>query len=58
MSTIDLSGDLSGDLAERPIPQLSRQGLEARALKSGVLTGLTWLAAVLAAVPLPLLPLN
>ena len=48
MSTIDLSADT----AERPLPQLSRQGLEARALKSGVLTGLTWLAAVLAAVPL------
>lgn len=48
MSTIDLTGDLDG----RPIPQLSRQGLEARALKSGLLTGLTWLAAVLAAVPL------
>ncbi len=36
----------------RPMPQLARQGFEARALKSGLLTGLTWLAALLAAVPL------
>lgn len=36
----------------RPTPQLTRQGLEIRALKSGLLTGLTWLAAGLAAVPL------
>ncbi|MBK5966981.1 phosphate ABC transporter, permease protein PstA [Thiocystis minor] len=38
--------------AVRPTPQLSRQGFEIRALQSTVLTGLTWLAAVLAAVPL------
>jgi phosphate transport system permease protein len=42
----------SADGQERPIPQLGRKGLEARALKSGILTGLTWLAAVFAAVPL------
>jgi phosphate transport system permease protein len=36
----------------RPIPQLSRQAFEPRALKSGFLTGLTWVAAALAAVPL------
>ncbi len=36
----------------RPIPQLARSGFEIRALKSTVLTGLTWLAAALAAVPL------
>jgi phosphate transport system permease protein len=36
----------------RPTPQLGRQPLEIRALKSGILTGLTWLGAVIAAVPL------
>jgi phosphate transport system permease protein len=36
----------------RPMPQLGRQAFEARALKSGLLTGLTWLAALIAAVPL------
>lgn len=36
----------------RPIPRLARSGFEIRALKSTVLTGLTWLVAVLAAVPL------
>jgi phosphate transport system permease protein len=49
MSDIDLT--LAAD-AMRPVPQLGRKGFEARALKSGVLTGLTWLAALLAAVPL------
>ena len=44
--------DLSLNERERPVPQLSRAGFEPRALKSGLLTGLTWLAAVLAAVPL------
>ena len=33
-------------------PVLVRQGLEPRALKSGLLTVLTWIAALLAAVPL------
>jgi phosphate transport system permease protein len=36
----------------RPTPQLGRQAFEARALKSGFLTGFTWLLALLAAVPL------
>jgi len=34
------------------VPRLERQRWEARALKSGILTGLTWLAAILASVPL------
>ena len=40
--------------SERPrvLPELGRRSLEPRALKSGLLTGLTWGAAVLAAVPL------
>jgi phosphate transport system permease protein len=49
MSAIDLTMPPE---AARPTPQLTRQGFEIRALQSGVLTGLTWLAAVLAAVPL------
>jgi phosphate transport system permease protein len=49
MSDIDLTVPIE---AARPTPQLARQGFEMRALKSGVLTGLTWVAAVLAAVPL------
>jgi phosphate transport system permease protein len=43
---------LSMGEAARPLPQLGRKGLEIRALKSGLLTGLTWTAAVLAAAPL------
>lgn len=38
--------------AVRAIPRLERQTFEARALKSGLLTTLTWAAAVIAAVPL------
>ena len=49
MSDIDLTMPIE---AARPTPQLARQGFEIRALKSGVLTGLTWVTAVLAAVPL------
>ena len=49
MSAIDLTPSADED---RPVPQLGRKGFEARALKSGVLTGVTWIAAVLAAVPL------
>jgi phosphate transport system permease protein len=49
MSDIDLT--LTADEA-RPVPQLGRQAFEARALKSGLLTGLTWVGAGLAAVPL------
>ncbi|MBK1724107.1 phosphate ABC transporter permease PstA [Thiocystis violacea] len=48
-STIDLTARPE---EIRPRPNLDRQTLEPRALKSGFLTGLTWLAAVLAAVPL------
>lgn len=36
----------------RSLPSLQRAPLEIRALKSGILTGLTWVAAVLAAIPL------
>lgn len=36
----------------RPQPQLARSGLEWRALKSATLTGLTWFAALVAAIPL------
>ena len=49
MSDFDLTKAVE---TARPMPQLARQGFEARALKSGLLTGLTWLAALLAAVPL------
>ena len=35
-----------------PKPSLHRAPLELRALKSGILTGLTWIAALLASVPL------
>jgi phosphate transport system permease protein len=49
MSDIDLTLPID---AARPTPQLTREGLEIRALKSGILTVLTWVAAVLAAVPL------
>ncbi|MGQ7847563.1 phosphate ABC transporter permease PstA [Granulosicoccus sp. 3-233] len=38
--------------AARAIPRLERQAFESRALKSGLLTTLTWAAALLAAVPL------
>jgi len=36
----------------RPTPYLGRQAFELRALKSGLLTGLTWVAAVVASIPL------
>ena len=49
MSDIDLT--LAAE-SPRPIPQLGRQAFEPRALKSGLLTSLTWLAAILASVPL------
>ena len=38
--------------AARAIPRLERQTFESRAFKSGLLTTLTWAAALLAAVPL------
>jgi phosphate transport system permease protein len=44
--------DLTMAAAARPVPQLGRRVFEPRALKSGFLTALTWVAATLAAVPL------
>lgn len=44
--------DVTTGAAARPVPQLGRKVLEVRALKSGFLTALTWIAAVLASVPL------
>lgn len=44
--------DMTTGTAARPVPQLGRKVLEVRALKSGFLTALTWIAAVLASVPL------
>lgn len=38
--------------AERAIPRLERQTFESRAMKSGLLTTLTWAAALVAAIPL------
>ena len=43
MNDIDLTIDQE---EARPTPQLGRQTFEIRALKSGILTGLTWFAAV------------
>jgi phosphate transport system permease protein len=48
MSDIDLTS--SAQTAE--LPSLNRQIFERRALKSGTLTFLTWIAAILASVPL------
>jgi len=44
--------DVTTGVAARPVPQLGRKVLEVRALKSGFLTALTWIAALLASVPL------
>lgn len=44
--------DLTSDNDEFELPKLERQVFEPRAMKSGLLTGLTWLAAILASVPL------
>jgi phosphate transport system permease protein len=49
MSNVDLS--TSRESAVK-LPQLERQMFEIRALKSGVLTALTWLFAILASIPL------
>ncbi len=49
MSDFDLA---SGAQATPSRPQLNRKAFEPRALKSGLLTALTWIAAVLASVPL------
>jgi len=40
------------EMTPAPKPNLHRAPLELRALKSGILTGLTWIAALLASVPL------
>jgi phosphate transport system permease protein len=40
------------EITPAPKPSLHRAPLEIRALKSGILTGLTWIAALLASVPL------
>ena len=40
------------EITPSPKPSLHRAPLEIRALKSGILTGLTWIAALLASVPL------
>lgn len=42
----------ASEAVARAIPRLEKQTFESRALKSGVLTSLTWLAALVAAVPL------
>ncbi|MDG4550051.1 MAG: phosphate ABC transporter permease PstA [Candidatus Contendobacter sp.] len=55
MSATDLAVESAiRDLETTPAPKpsLHRAPLELRALKSGVLTGLTWIAALLASVPL------
>lgn len=44
--------DAAKAAVERAIPRLERQTFESRALKSGLLTTVTWAAALLAAVPL------
>ena len=44
--------DLSASAPAVPRPRLDRQPLELRALKSGLLTGLTWLIAILGSIPL------
>lgn len=40
------------EAAPRSLPSLHRAPLEMRALKSGFLSGLTWIAALLASAPL------
>jgi phosphate transport system permease protein len=44
--------DLTLNEEARPVPKLGRQVFEVRALKSGFLTALTWIAALLASLPL------
>jgi phosphate transport system permease protein len=44
--------DLIASAKALPRPRLDRQPLELRALKSGLLTGLTWLIAILGSIPL------
>jgi phosphate transport system permease protein len=49
MSDIDLTASA---LAEKTLPRLDRQLFERRAMKSALLTSLTWLIAILGSVPL------
>jgi phosphate transport system permease protein len=44
--------DLTSSFPEVTIPNLDRQLLERRAMKSGLLTALTWAAAILGSIPL------
>lgn len=44
--------DLSSTAQAAPMMRLERQPFELRAMKSGLLTGLTWLIAVLGSIPL------
>ena len=48
----NFSVSLTNPEGSRPTPNLQRQTFEPRALKSGFLTGLTWIMAAIAAVPL------
>jgi hypothetical protein len=54
MSASDLTVESEHSLSRSRarLPSLHRAPLEIRALKSGFLTGLTWIAALLASVPL------
>lgn len=53
MSTPDLTAEsLAGRTAAAEVPTLHRTPFQGRALKSALLTGLTWVLALLAAVPL------
>ena len=45
-------GTMLAPSISRAVPRLERQRFESRALKNGLLTGLTWAAALVAAVPL------
>ena len=46
------NAELTASAQESELPSLNRQILERRALKSGLLTTLTWIAAILASIPL------
>jgi phosphate transport system permease protein len=46
------NAELTAAAQESELPSLNRQILERRALKSGLLTTLTWIAAILASIPL------
>jgi len=49
MNDIDLTTTADGSYVR---PNLERQLLEGRAIKNNILTGLTWIAAILASIPL------